>query len=131
MALGLLAPKRRLWTIKVSQPTSQESENLAREILAYFLRNPHSADDLHGITRWRLLDQMIHHALHDTRAALDLLVDEGYLTKESITGADPIFRLNADRQTDALGFVHDESEDDAKGEVGNAGKADTEHPESE
>jgi hypothetical protein len=96
----------------VSQPTSQDSENLAREILAYFLRNPHSADDLHGITRWRLLDQMIHHALHDTRAALDLLVQQGYLTKESITGSDPIFRLNADRQTEALSFVQDDDTDD-------------------
>jgi hypothetical protein len=96
----------------VSQPTSQDSENLAREILAYFLRNPHSADDLHGITRWRLLDQMIHHALHDTRAALDLLVQQGYLTKESITGSDPIFRLNADRQTEALSFVQDDDTKD-------------------
>ena len=108
----------------MSQPTSQESENLAREILAYFLQNPQCADDLHGITRWRLLDQMIHHALHDTRAALDLLVDEGYLTKESITGSDPIFRLNADRQTDALSFVQDEDE-------GEAGNAVTQHAESE
>lgn len=95
----------------MSQPTSQESENLAREILAYFLRNPQSADDLHGITRWRLLDQMIHHALRDTRNALELLVKEGYLTKESITGADPIFRLNTDRQTDAQTFVNDEAEE--------------------
>ena len=91
---------------------SQESENLAREILAYFLRNPQCADDLHGITRWRLLDQMIHHALHDTRDALDILVTEGYLTKESITGADPIFRLNSDRQTDALTFVNDDKAED-------------------
>jgi len=96
----------------VSLPTSQESENLAREILAYFLRNPQSADDLHGITRWRLLDQMIHHALQDTRAALDLLVEEGYLTKESSTGTDPIFRLNTERQNDALSFVNDESENE-------------------
>jgi hypothetical protein len=96
----------------VSQPTSQESENLAREILAYFLRNPQCADDLHGITRWRLLDQMIHNALHDTRDALDLLVSLGYLNKESITGADPIFRLNAHRQTEALTFVSDKAEDE-------------------
>lgn len=93
----------------MSEPTSQESENLAREILAYFLRNPQCADDLHGITRWRLLDQMIHHALHDTRAALELLVQEGYLRKESITGADPIFRLNTERKTDALSFVHEDT----------------------
>lgn len=55
---------------------------------------------------------MIHHALHDTRDALDLLVRHGYLTKESITGADPIFRLNTYRQTEALTFVNDNPEDE-------------------
>lgn len=53
---------------------------------------------------------MIHHALHDTRAALDLLVTEGFLTKESITGSDPVFRLNSERQTDALSFVKEKAE---------------------
>jgi hypothetical protein len=96
----------------VSLPTSQESENLAKEILAYFLRNPQSADDLHGITRWRLLDQMIHHALQDTRAALDLLVEQGFLTRESITGADPVFRLNTHRQHEAQSFVNDQKQDE-------------------
>lgn len=89
----------------MSLPTPQANENLAKEILEYFLRNPQCVDDLHGITRWRLLDQMIHHALQDTRAALDLLVEQGYLTKESTTGADPVFRLNTDRQDDAQSFV--------------------------
>lgn len=94
----------------MSQPTSQESENLAKEILAYFLRNPQCADDLHGITRWRLLDQMIHHALQDTRAALDLLVQQGYLKTESTTSSDPIFRLNAERKDEALSFVDDKND---------------------
>ena len=89
----------------MSPPTPQANENLAKEILAYFLRNPQCVDDLHGIARWRLLDQMIHHALQDTRAALDLLVEQGYLTEESITGADPLFRLNTNRQDDAESFV--------------------------
>jgi hypothetical protein len=112
VASRLLDHQRRLWTIKVSQPKSQERENVAREILAYFLRNPQCADDLHGITRWRLLDQMIHHALQDTRAALDLLVQQGYLTQESTTGSDPVFRLNTERKDAALSFVKDTKEDD-------------------
>jgi hypothetical protein len=91
--------------------TSQERENLAKEILAYFLRNPQCSDDLHGITRWRLLDQMIHHALQHTRAALDLLVEQGYLTRESATGADPVFRLNREKKDEALGFVNEGNEE--------------------
>jgi hypothetical protein len=109
VALILLPPRRRLWTIKVSLPTSQESQNLAKEILAYFLRNPQCADDLHGITRWRLLDQMIHHALQDTRAALDLLVNQGYLTADSPTGSEPTFRLNDEKRNEALRFVKDKT----------------------
>lgn len=95
----------------MTQPTSPESENLAREILEYFLRNPQCADDLYGITRWRLLDQMIQHALHDTRAALDLLVNNGYLTKESTTGSGPVFRLNSEKRDEALSFVKDKDEE--------------------
>ena len=81
------------------------------EILEYFLRNPQCADDLYGIARWRLLDQMIHHALQDTRAALDLLVNNGYLTKESTTGAGPVFRLNTEKQDEALSFIKDKDEE--------------------
>ena len=95
----------------MSQLTSQDSGNLAKEILAYFLRNPQSADDLHGITRWRLLDQMIHHALQDTRAALDLLVQEVYLINESTAGSDPIFRLNTESKDEALNFIEDKEDE--------------------
>lgn len=80
-------------------------EELAREILAYFLRNPQCVDDLKGIANWRLLDQMIHRAVHDTGEAVDWLVSKGYLDANVPAGADRIFRLNKKKRDQARHFV--------------------------
>jgi hypothetical protein len=90
----------------------QNREELAREILAYFLRNPQCIDDLKGIANWRLLDQMIHRAVHDTSDALEWLVAEGYLATEAPTGADRIFRLNEEKRDEAFSFVKENESDD-------------------
>lgn len=83
----------------------QNRDELAREILAYFLRNPQCVDDLKGIANWRLLDQMIHRAVHDTSDALEWLVAEGYLAADAPTGVDRVFRLNEENRNEALEFV--------------------------
>jgi hypothetical protein len=80
-------------------------EELAREILAYFLRNPQCVDDLKGIANWRLLDQMIHRAVHDTSEAVEWLVSNGYLDANAPTGANRIFSLNEDKRDQAQRFV--------------------------
>lgn len=90
----------------------QNREELAREILAYFLRNPQCVDDLKGIANWRLLDQMIHRAVHDTSDALEWLVTEGYLAADVPTGADRVFRLNEGKRDEALEFVQESETDE-------------------
>lgn len=90
----------------------QNREELAREILAYFLRNPQCVDDLKGIADWRLLDQMIHRAVHDTSEAVDWLVSRGYLDASAPTGTDRIFRLNEDKRDQALQFVKENEPED-------------------
>lgn len=87
-------------------------EELAREILAYFLRNPQCVDDLKGIANWRMLDQMIHRAVHDTGEAVEWLVARGYLDVSAPTGTDRIFRLNEERRDEALHFVKENEPDD-------------------
>lgn len=94
-----------MWTDKVLLSKSQNKQELAREILAYFRRHPEGADDLRGVTKWRLLDQMIHHALEETSEALEWLVSEGYLVVESKTGSERIFRLNNEKHNDAVNFT--------------------------
>jgi hypothetical protein len=83
----------------------QTKQELAKEILAYFLRNPLSADNLEGVAQWRLLDQVIHHALQETNDALEWLVSQGYLVMESTAGSDRIFRLNREKRNSALRFM--------------------------
>lgn len=78
---------------------------LASEILTYFLRNPQSCDDLEGVTRWRLPDQRIYETLRSTKSALEWLVQEGFLVKESKPWCGDIYRLNAEMQGKANSFV--------------------------
>src|SRR4051812_6401843 len=71
------------------------------EILGYFLRNRCAADTLEGIARWRLMDQVIHRELDQTRAALDWLVRNGCVLRTPHEGSQPIFRLNPERVLDS------------------------------
>ena len=70
----------------------------AREILAYFLRNPAAADSLEGIARWRLLEQAIHRTTTETEGALKWLVDEGFLIEMEQPSSRQLFRLNPEKQ---------------------------------
>ena len=85
------------------QPSSAHER--AREILEYFVRNPRAADDVEGVTRFRLLDQTIHRAVHDTHEALLWLVAEGFLRQAPAAGTGPIFSLNPEKEAQALRFL--------------------------
>jgi hypothetical protein len=87
-------------------------EEVAKQVLRYFLRNPQSADTLEGIVRWRLLEERIHHTLVETQSALEQLVAEGYLRVVSVSGSENIYTLNTTKRKKAEEFVgtvtHDE-----------------------
>ena len=78
---------------------------LVSEILTYFLRNPQSCDDLEGVTRWRLPDQKIYETMQTTEEALEWLVREGFLVKESKPWHGDIYRLNVQKQGEANTFI--------------------------
>ena len=80
-------------------------EEIAKDVLEYFLRNPQAADDLEGVARWRLLSQIIHRDVEETRLALDWLVQQGYLDKAARTGAGAIFRLRGEQRAEAEEFL--------------------------
>jgi hypothetical protein len=87
-------------------PSSEHCEKrLAKDILEYFLRNPNAADDLEGVTHWRLLDQAIHRTLTETKSALEWLVAEGFLNEVSVSGSSHIYALNPQRRDDAEQFI--------------------------
>lgn len=80
-------------------------EEVAKQVLRYFLRNPHSADSLEGVARWRLLEEKIHHTLIETQSALENLVAEEYLRVVSVPGSELIYTLNTDKREEAEQFV--------------------------
>ena len=77
----------------------------AAEILRYFLRNPLACDNLEGVTRWRLPDQRIHETVRTTKYALEWLVSQGFLLKESKPYSGEMYRLNARMQKKADSFA--------------------------
>ncbi len=64
------------------------------EILSYFLRKPQAVDDVEGIARWRLLDEAVNRNLNEVAEALQWLVAEGFLMRESPHVGPPVFCLN-------------------------------------
>ena len=67
-------------------------DELAEEILRYFVEHPKAADSLEGIAKWRL-----GHAssgnLACTAGALKRLVEFSFIEEIPILGSGPVFRL--------------------------------------
>lgn len=82
---------------------------MVKQVLNYFVRNPNAADNLQGITRWRLLEEQIHRSLQETQVALTWLVEQGFLDEVKTPGAPPIFRLHPERRADAISFLEGKS----------------------
>ncbi len=72
-----------------------------REVLRYFVRHPHAVDDLEGIARWRLAEEVVRHRVEETSRALTWLVERDYLRLTQTVGSRPVFSLNPDKVADA------------------------------
>lgn len=79
--------------------------SVAKEVLSYFMRNPQAADNLEGIVRWRLQDELIRRKVKETARALAWLVSQGFLSENVAGRADPIFTLNPTKIGDAREFL--------------------------
>src|SRR6516164_9018399 len=94
----------------------QMGEDVAGDILRYFLRNPQTADDLEGIARWRLLSETIRRSVEDTNRALEWLAEQGFLMRDMAAGAGAIFRLNQVNRVRAEAFLAQLERPQAKGQ---------------
>lgn len=88
-------------TTGVSMSGPDPDQAIVREILSYFVRHPQAADDLEGVARWRLLDQVLTQSLERTQRALTWLVDQGYLCARTAAGSGPIFSPNREKAAEA------------------------------
>jgi len=84
-----------------------------REILRYFVRNPQAADNLEGIARWRLLDELVTRRVEQTARALDWLVARGYLCATTTAGTGSIFSANPEKAAEARDFLAAGTRDDS------------------
>ena len=88
---------------------SQPNASTVKEVLSYLVRNPQAADDLEGIARWRLLDEVIRRKVDETYHALTWLVEHEYIRETMAAGSESIFSLNGDRLAEAKAFLVGES----------------------
>jgi hypothetical protein len=85
--------------------TSTPTQELAKEILSYFLRNPQAADSVKGVARWRLLEERVHRQIEDTDLALGWLVRNGYLVRVSPMFTEAVYQLNQENRPEAERFL--------------------------
>jgi hypothetical protein len=71
-------------------------------VLQYFLHNRNAADDLEGVLRFRLLDEVISEQLESVRVAIEWLVRQDLLTARPMPGRDAIYALNQSQVERAL-----------------------------
>jgi hypothetical protein len=84
---------------------STPAQELAKEILSYFLRNPQAADSVKGVARWRLLEERVHRQIEDTDEALGWLVSNGFLLRVSPTFTEAVYQLNQQNRPEAERFL--------------------------
>lgn len=89
------------------QTASEPERQIVRQILSYFVRNPKTADNLEGVTHWRLLEEQVHRTFRETERALSWLVAQGFLQEIQGSGSARLFRLNPKRSKDAVQFLAD------------------------
>lgn len=90
--------------LALTRATQVEPE-MAKEVLRYFVHNPHAADSLEGVARWRLLEEVVQRHVEGTHQALSWLVVQGFLREVSTPGRGAIFSLNPERRAEAERFL--------------------------
>jgi hypothetical protein len=78
-----------------------QREQIAKEILNYFLRNPAAADTFEGIVRWRITEEIARRTVASTEDAVQWLIAEGFLCEEKIAGGRTLLKLDAKKKKDA------------------------------
>ena len=97
----LLATKRMSRLNEDDLNGSPDQQRAIREVLSYFVGHPQAADGLESIARWRLLGEVFHRRVDETRDALAWLVELGFLTETASSGVSPIYRMNLGKFAEA------------------------------
>ena len=77
-----------------SEPSSRNTAQLAREILAYLTDHPDARDTLDGITEWWFLEQEIKRRMAEVKGALTELVAKGLVLEQRGKDTQIHYRVN-------------------------------------
>lgn len=91
----------------MSDEPNNADEEVAKEILRYFLRYPDTTDNLAGIARWRLMQETVRHSVERTGKAMQWLTHRGFMQEEHRVATGTLFRLNPQLRDAAEQFLHD------------------------
>ena len=73
---------------------SDPVETIARDILNYLEQHPQAEDSLEGIAHWWLLEHYLIQHIPLVEAALDYLIDKGFLIKLQTPGSPVRYRFD-------------------------------------
>lgn len=91
---------------------SEPDPDVVRTVLAYFVRNRKAADTVEGIARWRLSEEQVNRNLQQVDSAISWLVEQGLLEEVRPASSEvPVFRLNQERQAEAVRYLSEKSEE--------------------
>lgn len=85
---------------------------IVSELLSYLAEHPQAQDTLEGIANWWLLEQEVARRTSEVEAALDGLVNDGFLLE--IKGEDnrSRYRINWEKQHEIESYLNRKSESD-------------------
>lgn len=82
-------------------PVMADRNNIAKEILNYLSKHPKASDTLEGITEWWLLNQRIGYEMKRVKAAVEQLVQKGWIIEIEGKNTKIRYRLNPEKQEES------------------------------
>ncbi len=92
------------------ETSDSEIAYIAREILAYLVEHPSAQDTLEGVAGWWLLRQRIESRTAQVKAALEVLVKDGYVVERREGDRRTRYAVRRQRLEEIRGFLDGNSE---------------------
>lgn len=96
----------------------QSKPEIARDILAYLIRNPEAQDTFAGIVEWWLLEEQIKRRSESIKEALAELVANGLIVEIVGKDSQTHYRINGERAQEIMGLLKQQGEVQSSGSAG-------------
>ena len=89
---------------------SEETPQIAYEILAYLVENPDAQDTLEGIVEWWLLERAIRHHTLEVKEALTMLVAHELVLERKGKDVRTYYKINRQKLGEIISLLKQQSE---------------------